>query len=61
VRERDVELPFALDEAVDETLRSFIVARQAARTAASRDGAVRRPLKLLAPRLFERLLTRGQC
>jgi hypothetical protein len=48
-------------EAVDGSLRAFVVALQAARGAATRDGAVRRPLKLLAPRLFQLLLTRGQC
>jgi tetratricopeptide (TPR) repeat protein len=49
------------EEAVDATLRAFLAALQNARTATARDGAIRRPLKVLAPRLFQLLLTRGQC
>jgi tetratricopeptide (TPR) repeat protein len=49
------------EEAIDETLRAFLVALHGARTTPRPDGTARRPLQRLAPHLFRWLLARGQC
>jgi tetratricopeptide (TPR) repeat protein len=49
------------EEAIDETLRAFLVALHGARTTPRPDGTARRPLQRLAPHVFRWLLARGQC